>query len=420
MEAIVNYESDDGNGKLKITNESTSKGSMSKKEKRRYSSDDDSSDGSSSPQERSRKVINEDDSKSSSRYSPSPRKSSSKTSRNDKHKTHENRSDRNRSRSRSSSRDRHDRKKKNGDRDDRKKYRNRSRDRERRRERSDSLDREDRHQDRSSERRKDRYDDHKRHNKARENERRYEDKRDYSQRRDESSHRNNSRSSSDARTSASSSSSSSNSSSAIRRAEALNRQIERRANEKVQQLQKLGIEIPTLMQQHQQLQLKAQNQQQNSHIKPLMSISTSGPTNLKLNPNATSTDETTTEGEKNLALNLSNFTSSVLTNARYTEQMQKKKLIWGAKKAAEPSTTNNKWEAAKFSQDNDGKVASKFLRLMGMKNVPSTAAANDADSGVEKREEMFSSMEQQYEVARQATHTMRGVGLGFGSHSRPC
>lgn len=211
----------------------------------------------------------------------------------------------------------------------------------------------------------------------------------------------------------------SNSSSAIRRAEALNRTIERRANEKVQQLQKLGIEIPAMMQQQQQQQqhLKMLNQQ----IRPLMSINTSvtsGELPLAL---AASSDETKAEID-NLTLNMSNFTSPVLTNARYTEQMQKKKLIWGAKKttAGPETTTNNKWEAAKFSQDSDGKVASKFLRLMGMKNAPtSTSSPDSEDASVQKREQMFTSMEQQYEVARQATHTMRGVGLGFGSQ-RPC
>lgn len=204
---------------------------------------------------------------------------------------------------------------------------------------------------------------------------------------------------------------------AIRRAEALNRTIERRANEKVQQLQKLGIEIPGLMQQHQQF--KSQNHQ----IQPLMSISSiTGGAALISSTN----DESNAETDANLALNLSNFTSPVLTNARYTEQMQKKKLIWGSKKAttvAELPATNNKWEAAKFSADSDGKMASKFLRLMGMKNVPSTtssASEDDVDTSVQKREQMFSSMEQQYEVARQATHTMRGMGLGFGSQSRPC
>lgn len=132
-------------------------------------------------------------------------------------------------------------------------------------------------------------------------------------------------------------------------------------------------------------------------------------------------------------LDLTNFTSPVLVNAKYMEQNQKKKLIWGSKKeqfeqatvsdvAAKPVTTN-KWEMATFSQDSDGKVASKFLRLMGMKGDPlskvaSPTAEDSGDSNVKKREEMFSTMEQQYEVARQATHTMRGMGLGFGTQPR--
>lgn len=108
-------------------------------------------------------------------------------------------------------------------------------------------------------------------------------------------------------------------------------------------------------------------------------------------------------------------------------------LIWGSKKEiVEQATTsevinkagtNNKWETAKFSHDSDGKVASKFLRLMGVKGdgvAKGTEETNEngTDSSVKKREEMFSSMEQQYEVARQTTHTMRGMGLGFASQPR--
>lgn len=243
----------------------------------------------------------------------------------------------------------------------------------------------------------------------RENERRYDDDKDYGRRREEPNYRSGSRNANDSR----SNSSSSNSSSAIRRAEALNRTIERRANEKVQQLQKLGIELPALMQQQ---HIRALNQQA-ALIHPISTSIASG----GLLPNPSASNENTNIEPDNLTLNLSNFTSPVLTNARYTEQMQKKKLIWGAKKTTptETVTTNNKWEAAKFSQDSDGKMASKFLRLMGMKNAPATAnASDDNDTSVEKREEMFTSMEHQYEVARQATHTMRGMGLGFGH--RPC
>lgn len=291
-------------------------------------------------------------------------------------------------------------------RDDAKKHREKKRrDQDNSRERGEYSGK-DRYRDRSSERRKERYDDHRRH--------RFHEKRDCNQKREES-HRN----SNDARSNLTLSK---NSSSAIRRAEALNKTIERRANEKVHQLQKLGIEIPGLMQQQQQLHFNSQSHA-NMQIKALMSIdigTTSGASQTA--STSTTSVETPAENDVNLTLNLSNFTSSVLTNARYTEQMHKKKLIWGAKKTTnETATTNNKWEAAKFSQDSDGKVASKFLRLMGMKNAPAVAAktSDDADSSVEKRERMFSSMEQQYEIARQATHTMRGMGLGFGSQTRP-
>lgn len=216
---------------------------------------------------------------------------------------------------------------------------------------------------------------------------------------------------------------------AQRKADALNRVIERRAQEKIQQLQRLGIEIPALMTQ-QQKQLEIQQKLQNS-INNIMSA------NNAVNVGADNAPGHAAAENENLTMNLSNFTSSVLTNAKYTEQMQKKKMIWGAKKApseGEPIATNNKWEKARFSQDNDGKVASKFMRLMGLKNAPVATAATatatatgestgvvaaDEDTGVKQREQMFSSMEQQYEVARQATHTMRGMGLGFGSQSRP-
>lgn len=173
------------------------------------------------------------------------------------------------------------------------------------------------------------------------------------------------------------------------------------------------------------------------------------------------------------ANSLNNFTTpSILASARYTEQMQKRKLLWGNKKtqaaasgaagaggtastvvvvgggpsgsngattsassaataASSSSTpaplTNNKWEETRFSQDTDGKVATKFLRLMGMKDAtpkPSEVATGTAPSSasavdtISKQNELFSTMEHQYEVARQVTHTMRGMGLGFGSQPR--
>lgn len=121
------------------------------------------------------------------------------------------------------------------------------------------------------------------------------------------------------------------------------------------------------------------------------------------------------------------YNPGVVNPVRYADQVQKRKLLWGNKTAEskEVSTNISKWEQAKFSQDKDGKMASKFLRLMGVKDGHKPAPADEAKPGpsgtgdsIKKQEELFSTMEQQYEVARQVTHTMRGVGLGFGSQPR--
>lgn len=55
------------------------------------------------------------------------------------------------------------------------------------------------------------------------------------------------------------------------------------------------------------------------------------------------------------------------------------------------------------------------------KETPTTAAGEGSkDKGIDilqKQETMFSSMERQYEMARIATHTHKGFGLGFTSQS---
>lgn len=112
------------------------------------------------------------------------------------------------------------------------------------------------------------------------------------------------------------------------------------------------------------------------------------------------------------------YNPNVINPNKYAEQVQKRKLLWSNKKTED---TTNKWGKPTFAQDTDGKVASKFMRLMGIKSVPNEGnigTPSNTNETIKKREEMFSSMEQQYEVARQVTHTMRGVGLGFGSQPR--
>lgn len=123
------------------------------------------------------------------------------------------------------------------------------------------------------------------------------------------------------------------------------------------------------------------------------------------------------------------YNPNVINVNKFAEQQQKRKLIWSGKKE-EAAKDSAKWGTAKFSQDNDGSKASKFMRLMGIKdgknekfsqshensdNFSITAPKPEASAAAKPSDDLFSNMEQQYEVARQVTHISRGVGLGFGS-----
>ncbi|CAG9861603.1 unnamed protein product [Phyllotreta striolata] len=119
---------------------------------------------------------------------------------------------------------------------------------------------------------------------------------------------------------------------------------------------------------------------------------------------------------------------------RFRDQIEKRKLLWQKKEPGEnpapatsgaPATSAQNphapkstkiWQNTTFAQDTDGKVANKFKRLMGIR-APGDGE-NSANEALRKQDEMFSAMEQQYEVARTTTHTMRGVGLGFSSFNR--
>lgn len=95
---------------------------------------------------------------------------------------------------------------------------------------------------------------------------------------------------------------------------------------------------------------------------------------------------------------------------KYADQAQKRKLLWSGKK--EESGNCSKWNNAFNSDD---KVASKFMRLMGIKQQSNAQDVNTTATVESKPKDILSNMEQQYEVARYATHISRGVGLGFGS-----
>lgn len=122
---------------------------------------------------------------------------------------------------------------------------------------------------------------------------------------------------------------------------------------------------------------------------------------------------------------------------KYAEQIQKRRLLWGNKDkqpvkpaeevqvaAVKPTDVKGSgtiWQGATFGGDQDGKMTAKFQRLMGIKNVDKEGSgdASKPPTGgsdlIKKQEEMFHSMESQYEVARLATHSHRGLGLGFGT-----
>lgn len=82
-----------------------------------------------------------------------------------------------------------------------------------------------------------------------------------------------------------------------------------------------------------------------------------------------------------------------------------------------PTTaTSNSWVGTTFTHDQDGKVTAKFKRLMGIKeDAPAANKEGSKPDILKKQEEMFTNMEQQYEVARATTHTQRGVGLGYAT-----
>ena len=100
--------------------------------------------------------------------------------------------------------------------------------------------------------------------------------------------------------------------------------------------------------------------------------------------------------------------------------------------------TSTQWKATAFTGDQTGDQAAKFRRLMGIKHGEAGASGEGA-AGVEvtggqqgdeeltrlseeqqrKQNELFQHLDTQYEFARMATHTHRGIGLGFASHGLP-
>lgn len=130
------------------------------------------------------------------------------------------------------------------------------------------------------------------------------------------------------------------------------------------------------------------------------------------------------------------YNPTAINPLKYAEQIKKRQLLWGFKKAestdqpppvqkapeivkpapvVQPQSGQpcsfNKWEKTNFgnSQANE-----KFRRLMGIKNA-TTEMPEESDSAPVDSKKTFEHLEQEYERARAITHTQRGLGLGFTS-----
>lgn len=82
-------------------------------------------------------------------------------------------------------------------------------------------------------------------------------------------------------------------------------------------------------------------------------------------PNIPKTVDLPSTSTNNIALP-SYYNPSVVNAQKFAEQQKKRKIIWQAKKCEEPT---QQWTNLKFSQDNDGTKANKFMRLMGIKEA---------------------------------------------------
>ena len=62
-------------------------------------------------------------------------------------------------------------------------------------------------------------------------------------------------------------------------------------------------------------------------------------------------------------------------------------------------------------------MSAKFRKLMGIKHEGSEVNESEklSEEQMQKQQELFQRLDQEYEMARMSTHTHRGVGLGFAS-----
>jgi len=128
------------------------------------------------------------------------------------------------------------------------------------------------------------------------------------------------------------------------------------------------------------------------------------------------------------------YNPAAINPLKYAEQIQKRKMLWGKidkpkeigcdTKAASASSTSESatkdptpsgtpWVGATFKDD---ATSERFRKLMGIKGEVPGEKTEAGDETNAKQQELFSNLDQQYEMARMTTHTHRGVGFGALSH----
>lgn len=115
------------------------------------------------------------------------------------------------------------------------------------------------------------------------------------------------------------------------------------------------------------------------------------------------------------------YNPAAVNPLKYAEQMQKRKLLWSKAKTDNKEEGVATWGGTSFSQDQDGHIAHKFRKLMGMKegedDDDEEHPANEEQQL--KQQQLFDQLDKEYEFARMTTHTHRGIGLGFQSLGLP-
>lgn len=109
-------------------------------------------------------------------------------------------------------------------------------------------------------------------------------------------------------------------------------------------------------------------------------------------------------------------------------------MLWSRTK---DTTQKNEalWTASSSAVAGSGEEASRFRKLMGIKDEssvipekiqeekpsvskrPSNPTDSSAADVARKQEELFRNLDKEYEFARVVTHSARGVGLGYSSQA---